>query len=118
MIDHVIESESSLPLRYHTVIAAQEEAIPDVTIANVVLVIGWANENPMIDFFIDGNSYEAEEGATWADWIMSEYYDPDSGVTISGGLVYGAYEGPYYLSSDEMIVPAAVYFSYISGGNN
>lgn len=38
----------------------------------------------LISFTIDGTTYQAEEGMTWAEWVESEY-------NIGGYYAYGIY---------------------------
>ena len=43
----------------------------------------------LINFTIDGTSYQAEEGMTWAEWVVSDYNSGDFEVDGTDVPVYG-----------------------------
>ena len=49
----------------------------------------------MINFTIDGTSYQAEEGMTWAQWVLSDYNN--------GGFARDSYGGPVVWSGHNAV---------------
>ena len=54
----------------------------------------------MIEFTINGDTYQAEEGMTWGEWAESKYNITSMGITainIWNGHVYGYNSQNYFL---------------------
>lgn len=77
--------------------------------ANKVLigdvVIRAVADTSIIFFTVDGTTYQAEEGMTWYEWGLSDYYTGDNWNFPEMGTVYGPktkplFEGEGYTSSD------------------
>ena len=49
----------------------------------------------IINFTIDGTSYQAEEGMTWAQWVLSDYNN--------GGFALDSYDGPMVWSGHNAV---------------
>lgn len=46
------------------------------------------SEKKIIGFTIDGNSFQAEEGMTWEEWVNSSYSESDYGIFyVSSSLI-------------------------------
>ena len=54
---------------------------------------------PKITIWIDGFSYEAEEGMTWADWCASTYNTLGLYVPSWGGVTNGVSYVKYFINS-------------------
>ena len=68
----------------------------------------------MISFTFNENTYQAKEGSTWGEWVVSEYYDSTSGITMSGNynnVYYQSY--PVRESSSDLLQ----YSSYVINAN-
>jgi hypothetical protein len=68
----------------------------------------------LISFTINGTSYQAEEGMTWAEWVASSYNT--GGYTLSGTYISAPDGGSVYdttqmrrVSSSTIIVSGGVY---------
>lgn len=79
------------------------------------------NGTNLISFTIDGTSYKAEEGMTWAEWVASDYNTGgfgDSGVSISAS---NGYEVGHSINdsikSTDVIEAGANYITYTLGSN-
>ena len=86
------------------------ETVSDSEINNIFSVV------PLISFTYDGNTFEAEEGMTWRDWINSEYCT-DTGFTEDrNGYMHNGGEVSYgnsIVKATEKIVADGVYYSYV-----
>ena len=56
------------------------------TLGNVVFTVGWVENSELITFTIDGVAYSAEEGMTWAEWVLSSHNT--SGFKASGDNIW------------------------------
>lgn len=70
-------------------------------------------------FTINGTSYQAKEGMTWAEWVNSEYNT--KGFYISNGLViynnnYVRYQSTGGPVGDSELILKNEYYSVMSGG--
>lgn len=45
----------------------------------------WGGGSNLITFTINGTEYQAEEGMTFYDWAISEYYDSSCNLCLLGG---------------------------------
>lgn len=69
-----INGKSNINVGYNVKIAPQTQAISSSTIANVIFTVSWKLAPvSIIDFQIDGKTYQAVEGMTWSSWINSDY---------------------------------------------
>lgn len=77
------------------------------------LVVDGTSYHPVtiISFTIDGTSYQAEEGMTWEEWIISKYNT--SGFKIIGSLVLNSSGSEYVADKDQAVVTAVNNFSII-----
>ena len=69
------------------------------------VVVRAAADVSIISFTVDGITYQAEEGMTWYEWGLSDYYTDDNWAVPDTGIVYGPktkplFEGEGYTSSD------------------
>lgn len=72
----------------------------------------------LIDFTIDGTSYQAEDGMTWIEWQASEYntVGMDSSICINGKVVVK--DGTAIIeSSTGVIIDGQAYKTRTSGGS-
>ena len=72
-------------------------------------------EDNLITFTIDGTSYQAEEGMTWAEWQASEYNPSPNGITVSGNYIAigGSNVGTTIFDrvlKTDVITPSATYY--------
>ena len=82
----------------------------------------------LINFTIDGTSYQAEEGMTWTDWYVSKYntagfttsINYDSGLVNPNSGYFIKYEGSAYILNSEIIEGYSYITEYenTSGGTN
>lgn len=78
-------------------------------------VVNGTNYPPLpvtISFTIDGTSYQAEEGMTWAEWVASSYNTDgfikyDTNICTSGGVLITGDDG--YVNTQELIVKNCAY---------
>ena len=57
---------------------------------------------PKITIWIDGFSYEAEEGMTWADWCASTYNTLGLYVSEWGGVTNGVSYVRYFINNSKV----------------
>jgi hypothetical protein len=101
----------------------------DVT--NVSLIRWLENNNAtfektLISFTIDGTTYQAEEGMTWAEWVESEYNTVGAHVSNGDAIFHGdntnflsVYGGAgTYVHSTAKISPTNRYIWTTGGGSN
>lgn len=68
----------------------------------------------MISFTIDGASYQAEEGMTWAEWVASSYntgdfiISDDSPTDVNYYLIKTSSDG--FLQATDAIISGEAYF--------
>ena len=72
-------------------VAALEARVAALEAANVTL----------ISFTIDGTSYQAEEGMTWAQWVESEY-NTNGYLSVSGNYIYSSADNRYHLVTEDV----------------
>ena len=108
VLDGANDTDSDeLVIDYDALIAPQNAAVVDMDIANIVFTIAWEEkEVEMIEFAISGKewlnselvypreTYRAEKGMTWAQWLNSEY-NTIGLVEQASGSIYNAEDTRY-----------------------
>lgn len=75
----------------------------------------------IIEFMIQGTTYEAEEGMTWGEWVESEYntinaYAQYGQVFLTAIMRVGG-EGETYVSTTSIIIENGTYYPRSGGAN-
>lgn len=75
------------------------EVLPTMGVTEITeeefYTIGNVEGNSVIEFTINGTSYQAEEGMTWGEWVNSDY---NTGNFISNGSDILTEDSAYYVS--------------------
>lgn len=69
------------------------------------------------------NTYQAEEGMTWAEWVESSYntagyFVKGNHIRITTGEFFVSIDMATYVTSDLIIVEGTTYYVYYAGGSN
>ena len=113
VLDGANDTDSDeLVIDYDALIAPQNAAVVDMDIANIVFTIAWEEkEVEMIEFAISGKewlnseliypreTYRAEKGMTWSQWLNSEY-NTIGLVEQASGSIYNAEDTRYLVLID------------------
>lgn len=77
--------------------------------------VSYVVQSTLISFSIEGTTYQAEEGMTWAELVDSEYNI--YGYSVENGHIYNGHDGYVAgVSSNDQIVPNQTYSIEHSGG--
>lgn len=81
-------------------------------------------EAVIISFTIDGTSYQAEEGMTWAQWIDSDYNTGGFAVGVGENSIRNGQKYLYtssnmqLVASSDTVISGGVYTFAAGGANN
>ena len=64
--------------------------------------LGVVDGPTMINFTIDGTSYQAEEGMTWGEWVDSQYGNSHCWINTSNNCIYAIGSGRYHVGIDSL----------------
>lgn len=105
-----VESGKTVTVKCDGKKLAEDLVIEAVEVADVAL----------ISFTIGTIPYQAEEGMTWAEWVVNTKYNPDgfyiSGVGVYNNLGGRVKYGTSYVSASSVIVTDRAYSTALSGG--